>query len=199
MRDRLHTHILTVVKYKSIRMMLAVAAHEDLEVEQSDVKTVLLNGVLDEEICMEQPPGFQVENSKTKLVCLLERSLYSLKQSPRQWNKRFNLFAQEIGFVRSKFDSCLYYKDLEIAGTVFLLVYVDDMMIIGRDKTKIKFIKDKLKSEFEMKDLGPMKKILGNEVLRNKKEGKLVLSCNTPKFDFRLLVALVVYDLNFVS
>ena len=165
-----------VVKYKTIRMMLAVAAHEDLEVEQLDVKTTFLNGVLDEEIYMEQPPGFQVENSKKELVCLLKRSLYGLKQSPRQWNKRFNLFAQEIGFVRSKFDSCLYYKDLETAGTVFLLLYVDDMMIIGRDKTKIKFIKDKLKSEFEMKDLGPVKKILGIEVLRNRNEGKLVLT-----------------------
>ncbi|XP_062080009.1 uncharacterized protein LOC133784749 [Humulus lupulus] len=79
-----------MVKYKTIRLMLSIATEQDLEVEQLDVKTTFLNGILEEDVYMLQPPGFQVEQGNQKMVCKFKRSLYGLKQSPRQWNKRFN-------------------------------------------------------------------------------------------------------------
>ena len=164
-----------VVKYKTIRLMLSLAVQLDLEVEQLDVKTAFLNGFLDEEIYMSQPPGFVIEHGDKEQVCKLKRSLYGLKQSPRQWNKRFDTFMHKIGFHISSFDHCLYYKNLELSTVAFLLLYVDDMLIMGKDTTVINGIKVKLKQEFEMKELGPVQKILGIEIWRNKAEGKMSL------------------------
>ena len=89
-----------LVKYKTIRLMLSLAVQLDLEAEQLDVKTTFLNGFLDEEIYMGQPPGFVIEHRDKEHVCKLKRSLYGLKQSPRQWNKRFDTFMHKIGFHR---------------------------------------------------------------------------------------------------
>ena len=83
----------------------------DLEVEQLDVKTTFLHGTLDKVIYMSQPPGF-IRRGEENKVCLLLKSLYGLKQAPRQWNKRFNDFMKSEGFNRSKFDSCVYFKDI---------------------------------------------------------------------------------------
>ena len=78
-----------VVRFASIRILLAIVAHMDLELHQMDVKTAFLNGELDEEIYMDQPKGFQVAGQERK-VCRLQRSIYGLKQSPRQWYFRFH-------------------------------------------------------------------------------------------------------------
>ena len=84
----------------------------DLELEQLDVKTAFLHGELEEEIYMDQPEGFIVPG-KEDYVCKLKRSLYGLKQSPRQWYKRFDSFMMSHGFKRSKFDSCVYIKFID--------------------------------------------------------------------------------------
>ena len=78
----------------------------DLELEQLDVKTPFLHGELEEDIYMQQPKGFLV-SEKEDYVCLLKKSFYSLKQSPRQWYKRFDSFMTSHDFKRSSFDSCL--------------------------------------------------------------------------------------------
>lgn len=83
-----------VVKHTSIRILMSVVVDQDLELEQMDVKTTFLHGELEEELYMEQPEGFVSESEKDK-VCLLKKSLYGLKQSPRQWNKRFDKFMTE--------------------------------------------------------------------------------------------------------
>ena len=124
---------------------------------------------------MKQPPGFQVEGKDSKLVCKLKRSLYGLKQSPRQWNKRFNSYLQQIVFTRSDFDHCLYFKNLNLSTAGYLLLYVDDMIILSKDKAVIKGLKAKLKQEFEMKELGQIQKILGIEITRNRVDGRLCL------------------------
>lgn len=80
---------------------------EDLHLEQLDVKTAFLNGTLDEEIYMEHPEGYEVKG-KEEMVCLLRKSLYGLKQSPRQSNKRFDGFMKEQGFRQSPYDQCVY-------------------------------------------------------------------------------------------
>ncbi|GAB2299060.1 hypothetical protein Dimus_038548 [Dionaea muscipula] len=117
-----------VVKFKTIRMLLAVTAFYDLELEQLDVKTAFLNGDLDEKIFMRQPEGYEDKIHKD-YVCMLNKSLYGLKQAPRQWYKRFDAFVSKIGFSRSSFDVCLYYASLDECP-VYLLLYVDDMLII---------------------------------------------------------------------
>ncbi|CAA2983748.1 beta-amyrin synthase [Olea europaea subsp. europaea] len=83
------------------------------------------------------------------------------KQSPRQWYKRFDNFVSTIGFIRSEYDHCLYFKrNDENAIVAFILLYVDDMLLIGQNMHVINQIKRSLSAEFEMKDLGHAKRIL---------------------------------------
>ncbi|KAG8485343.1 hypothetical protein CXB51_021504 [Gossypium anomalum] len=164
-----------VVKHSSIRVLLGIVAMHDLELEQLDVKTAFLHGELEEDIYMQQPEGFTV-SEKEDYVCLLKKSLYGLKQSPRQWYKRFDSFMTSHDFKRSSFDSCVYFKKNNDGSFVYLLLYVDDMLIAAKDKGEIRKVKAQLSEEFEMKDLGPAKKILGMEILRDRKTSKLYLS-----------------------
>ncbi|KAL4035066.1 Retrovirus-related Pol polyprotein from transposon TNT 1-94 [Cucumis melo var. makuwa] len=122
---------------------------------------------------MEQPKGFEVKGKK-KLMCKLNRSLYGLKQSPRCWYKRFDDYISLIGFIRSLYDPCVYYKKLTEGDYIYLLLYVDDMLLAGRDPTKLKEIKAQLSAEFDMKDLGAAKKILV-EILRDRNTNELSL------------------------
>ena len=80
-----------VVRHTSIRVVLALVAHMDLELEQMDVKTAFLHGNLEEKIFLEQPKGYRQPGTEN-LICKLKKSLYRLKQSPRQWNKRFDSY-----------------------------------------------------------------------------------------------------------
>ncbi|GAB2269654.1 hypothetical protein Dimus_038780 [Dionaea muscipula] len=162
-----------VVKFKTIRIMLAVTAFYDLELEQMDVKTAFLNGDLDETIFMSQPEGY-TDSVHKNFVCKLNKSLYGLKQAPRQWYKRFDTFVTKIGFHRSKYDVCLYYAFLD-DFPLYLLLYVDDMLLISKSISLIEKFKHKLNSEFDMKDLGHAKKILGMEIERDRKLGELKL------------------------
>ncbi|KAG8489513.1 hypothetical protein CXB51_017534 [Gossypium anomalum] len=164
-----------VVKHSSIRAFLGIVAIHDLELDQLDVKTAFLHGELEEDIYMQQPEGFTV-SEKEDYVCLLKKSLYGLKQSPRQWYKRFDSFMTSHDFKRSSFDSCVYFKKNNDGSFVYLLLYVDDMLIAAKDKGEIRKVKAQLSEEFEMKDLGPVKKILGMKILRDRKTSKLYLS-----------------------
>ncbi|GKA23616.1 retrovirus-related pol polyprotein from transposon TNT 1-94 [Tanacetum coccineum] len=130
-----------VVKMGSIRVVLGLAASLDLEVEQMDVKTAFLHGDLDKEIYMEQPEGFQVKG-KEDYVCRLQKSLYGLKQAPRQW-----------------------FGDDDF---IILLLYVDDMLIVGKNIGRIAQLKQDLSKSFAMKDLGPAKQILGIRIFRDR-------------------------------
>ena len=122
-----------VVKHSSIRALLGIVAMHDLELEQLDVKTVFLHGDLEEDSYMQQPEGFIV-SEKEDYVCLLKKSLYGLKQSPRQWYKRFDSFMTSHDFKRSSLDSCVYFKKNSDGSFVYLLLYVDDMLIAAKDK-----------------------------------------------------------------
>lgn len=164
-----------VVKHISIRNILSLVVNEDLHLEQLDVKTAFLNGTLEEEIFMEQPEGYEVKG-KEDMVCLLKKSLYGLKQSPRQWNKRFDGFMKDQGFRQSPYDQCVYISGEELTGRIYLLIYVDDMLLVSKSMDLIQNLKDKLSREFEMKDLGAATRILGMDILRNREEGTLKLS-----------------------
>ncbi|KAE8700517.1 hypothetical protein F3Y22_tig00110556pilonHSYRG00215 [Hibiscus syriacus] len=160
---------------KNQRVVGSLVAQYDLELEQLDVKTAFLHGELEETIYMDQPDGYCTLETKDK-VCLLKKSLYGLKQSPRQWYKRFDEFMLRIGFARSSYDSCVYMKKQDDEISVFLLLYVDDMLVASRSKEEVQKIKGMLNSEFDMKDLGPATKILGMEITRDRKKNNLFLS-----------------------
>ncbi|KAM1696422.1 hypothetical protein ACFXTN_027951 [Malus domestica] len=163
-----------VVKHSSIRILLALVVQFDLELAQLDVKTAFLHGDLEEEIYMSQPEGFKVAG-KENWVCKLEKSLYGLKQSPRQWYKRFDRFMIEQKYTRSHYDHCVYFRKLQDGTFIYLLLYVDDMLIACKSKVEIERLKTQLSNEFEMNDLGEARKILGMEIERDRAKGKISL------------------------
>ena len=117
-----------VVKMTTLRFMLGVVAADNLELIQLDVKTTFLHGDLKEEIYMEQPKGF-VATGQEHLVCRLRKSLYGLKQAPRQWYKKLDDFIQSIGLLKSDEDHCLFTKTAQDGSPIFLIIYVDDMLL----------------------------------------------------------------------
>src|SRR6202034_4029134 len=148
-----------------IRLLLSVDAAFDFEVEYMDVKTTFLHGDLEEEIYMKQPEGFAVKGKK-ELVCKLKKSLYGLKQPPRMWYQKFDTFIWGLGFTRSKVDHCVYFK-LIGDRVIYLVLYVDDMLLVGNDKEIIQDLKTQLSSKFDMKDLSAANYILGMEIKRD--------------------------------
>ncbi|CAM8969040.1 unnamed protein product [Rhodiola kirilowii] len=159
----------------SIRVVLGMAASLNLDVEQLDVKTTFLYIDLEEEIYIEQPEGFK-EKRKENLVCRLKKSLYGLKQAPRQWYKKFDSFMIEHGYRRTTSDHCVLVKKFTDGEFIILLLYVDDMLIVGHNGDKISQLKTKLKKSFAMKDLGPAKHILGITIYRDREKNKIWLS-----------------------
>ena len=162
----------TVVKHCSIRILMAIVNQFNLELEQMDVKTAFLHGDLEETIYMEQPEGFVEDKSK---VCLLKKSLYGLKQSPRQWYRRFDEFLLKTGFVKRGYDSCVYMLKRGEKVILYLLLYVDDILMASSSKDEIVKLKEKLNGEFEMKGLGPAKRVLGIDIFKNRDKGELFL------------------------
>ena len=114
----------------TLRFMLGVVAAGNLELIQLDVKMTFLHGDLQEEIYMEQPKGFVVSGQE-HLVCRLKKSLSGLKQAPRQWYKKFDDFIQSVGFSKSDEDHFLFTKTTQDGSPIFLIIYVDDMLLSG--------------------------------------------------------------------
>ncbi|GJX52528.1 putative RNA-directed DNA polymerase [Tanacetum coccineum] len=164
-----------VVKMGSIRVVLGLAASLDLEVEQMDVKTAFLHGDLDKEIYMEQPEGFQVKG-KEDYVCRLQKSLYGLKQAPRQWYKKFESVIGKQGYRKTSSDHCVFFQKFGDDDFIILLLYVDDMLIVGKNIGRIAQLKRDLSKSFSMKDLGPAKQIIGIRIFRDRGAKKLHIS-----------------------
>ena len=113
----------------TIRLVLGMVAVENLHLEQLDVKTAFLHGDLEKDLYMIQLEGFIVQGQEN-LVCKLRKSLYSLKQAPRQWYKKFDSFMHRIWFKRCETDHCCYVKSFD-NSYIILLLYMDDMFIAG--------------------------------------------------------------------
>lgn len=156
-----------VVQLTSVRLFISMAATHNWPLHQLDIKNAFLHGDLQEEVYMEQPPGFVAQGESGK-VCHLRKSLYGLKQSPRAWFGKFSLAVERFGMQKSKFDHSIFYKQSK-TGIILLVVYVDDIVITGNDAAGISSLKTFLHSQFQTKDLGLLKYVLGIEVAKSRK------------------------------
>ncbi|RVX18665.1 Retrovirus-related Pol polyprotein from transposon TNT 1-94 [Vitis vinifera] len=155
-----------VAKIASVRLLLSMAAMCSWPLYQLDIKNVFLHGDLAEEVYMEQPPGF-VAQGESSLVCRLRRSLYGLKQSPRAWFSRFSSVVQEFGMLHSTADHSVFYHHNSLGQCIYLVVYVDDIVITGSDQDGIQKLKQHLFTHFQTKDLGKLKYFLGIEIAQS--------------------------------
>ena len=121
-----------VARYTSIRTVISLVAQMGWEIHQMDVKTTFLNGVIEEEVYIEQPKGFETHEKKSH-VCRLKKALYGLKQAPRAWYSRIDGYLQKMGFVKSDVDPNLYYLVVENEPLI-LVLYVDDLFLIGSSR-----------------------------------------------------------------
>nr|GEV09737.1 putative retrotransposon protein [Tanacetum cinerariifolium] len=131
-----------------------------------DVKTAFLNRYLNEEVYMEQPKGF-VNPKYPKWVCKLKRSIYRLKQASRQWNKLFDDEIKKFGFTQNHDEPCVYLK-ASGSNITFLILYVDDILIMGNNILMLQSVKSYLGRCFTMKDLGEAAYILGIKIYRDR-------------------------------
>ncbi|RDX80698.1 Copia protein, partial [Mucuna pruriens] len=158
-----------VAKITIIRLLLAMAAICHWLFHQLDIKNIFLHGDLDEEIYMEQPPDF-VALGKSGIVCKLHKSLYGLKQSLRAWFGRFSQVVQNFRMTRSETDHSVFYCHSSSHKCVYLVVYVDDIVITGNYDMKIFQLKQYLFNHFQTKDLGHLKYFLDIEVAQSKED-----------------------------
>ena len=131
-----------VEKMSIIRLVLRIVATENLHLEQLDVKMAFLHSDLEEDIYMIQPEGFIIQGQKN-LICKLKKSLYGIKQVLRQWYKKFDSFMHRIRFKRCEADHCYYVKSFD-NSYIILLLYVDDMLIVGSSIEEINNLKKQL-------------------------------------------------------
>lgn len=146
-----------VARLPTIRLLLSVGIKYNLLMDHLDVKTAFLNGDLHEDVYMKPPEGFVVPSDH---VLKLQKSLYGLKQSPRCWNEKFHECMTKFGFVRSQADPCLYVNVMG-ESFIFLVLYVDDMLLISNNHKRLSELKTALTHEFEMKDLGQVANFMG--------------------------------------
>ena len=163
-----------VAMLKSIRILLAIAAYLDYEIWQMYVKTAFLNGYIEENVYMDQPKGFVSEGEQHK-VCKLKRSIYGLKQASRNWNIRFDDAIKTFGFIRNEDEPCVY-KKVSGSAVTFLILYVDDILLLGNDIGMLSSVKLWLSNTFSMKDLGEATYILGIHIYRDRAKRTIGLS-----------------------
>lgn len=183
-----------VTRLETVRLLLALAAHNKWEVHHLDVKTAFLNGEIKEEVFVSQPEGY-VQKGKEHMVYKLLKALYGLRQAPRAWYSKLNKCLEEMGFIRCPYEHAVYTKQ-EGKETLIISVYVDDLLVTGTSMMLIEEFKKKMSSCFEMSDLGKLNYYLGMEVDQGKEYIELkqtgyakkileragMLQCNATKY-----------------
>jgi hypothetical protein len=156
-----------VARMESTRLILAYASSKHIKVYQMDVKYAFLNGDLEEEVYMEQPDGFQVQEVE-QYVYRLKKALYGLKQAPRAWYSRLDNYLRQQGFRKGNTDSNLYIKE-ENDSMIIVEIYVDDIIFGSDDNRLSKQFVESMQKEFEMSMLGEMKFFLGLQITQSDK------------------------------
>jgi len=162
-----------VSKHTTLRTLLSLAAAEDLELHQLDIKTAFLNGDLEETIYMQQPEGYA--EGGPSMVCRLRKSLYGLKQAPRAWNTRLKQELEGMGFTASEADAGLFTAQYK-GSNIYILVYVDDILVAAKNLADINHIKARLTAIFDVRDLGEAKYFLGMSLDRDRQAKTLKIT-----------------------
>lgn len=161
-----------VSKFVSIRIILTVAMMKKMLIVQMDVKTAFLNGTLIENIYMRQPEGFTVDENK---VCKLKKSIYGLKQAAMVWNTEIDNHLKSLGFINLSTDTCIY-KRKTVLDEMFIILYVDDLIVIGTDEKCLHEFGENLKQKFELKILPNLDQFLGINIKWDKTNNVIELS-----------------------
>ena len=148
-----------------LRYILSFGFEQGYEIDHIDIETAFLHGELEEEVFMKLPKECGEDSDR---VVRLLRPLYGLKQAPRCWNKRFVSFILSLGYTESTADPCLFYRTVD-GRKELLSVFVDDGLLIGMRKS-VDEIREKMSKEFKLRNLGPVKHILGIKVERTESE-----------------------------
>lgn len=160
-----------MVRMETVRLILAIAAAEDMELLHFDVKTAFLYGSLEEEIYMQQPEGYIVENERK--VCELTKSLYGLKQAPRMWNKCFTNFLHKFNLRPLKKDTCVFVNSVsEEPATLIIAIYVDDGLICCKDVGLLSDVINHMKTGFQITIMG-LNCFVGLEISRDRPSRKI--------------------------
>jgi hypothetical protein len=169
----------SVAKYDTVRILLALAAKFDLELDQMDVRTAFLNAELKEDIYLKQPAGFE-DPEHPDWVWKLEKALYGLKQAGYEWNQTLDEYLRKEGFkfVRSEADHSLYVLH-EGDKIIWLVVYVDDMLSASNSRDFLNSFKAQLNQRFNLADLGPARHFLGMHITRDREKRLLSVSQKT--------------------
>uniref|UniRef100_A0A803PAZ4 Reverse transcriptase Ty1/copia-type domain-containing protein n=1 Tax=Cannabis sativa TaxID=3483 RepID=A0A803PAZ4_CANSA len=154
-----------VIKASTVQVVLTIAVTYNWEIRQLDVNNAFLNGILEEDVFMMQPSGFE-DTGKPDYVCKLNKSIYGLRQAPRLWYDQLRRTLVEWNFENSKADSSLFLKKTS-KYVIIVLIYVDDIIVTGSSSGEIEKFVVKLNKIFSLKDLGQLHYFLGIEVFRN--------------------------------
>lgn len=161
-----------VAKLPSIRIFLAICNYLKIEVCQLDICSAFLNGTISEDVYISLPKGFK---QKEGTICKLRKSLYGLKSSPKSWYNKFHNLMLSLKFKRSENEYCFYVKISE-TDKLYILIYVDDVLLAGTDKSKVEKVKNALKENFKLKDLGLVSHFLGMIIKQDIIKGETIIS-----------------------
>ncbi|KAF0736210.1 hypothetical protein Ae201684_007233 [Aphanomyces euteiches] len=179
-----------VMRLESLRTLLAVANAHDLSVDQMDIDTAFLNGILQDTIYIDLPEGLSVEDildeidwvganptaaDVKRVACLLVKALSCLKQSPREWHKVLTAFLGEIGFEKTNVESCIYTRQTN-GQQAIIAIYVDDLVLVAQNDHVMADLKSAIKQRFASKDMGPIHYIFGLKIIRDRKKRLIHIS-----------------------
>lgn len=156
-----------VIRLETIRLVLSLAAQNEWDVHQMDVKSAFLNGTLEENVYIDQPTGYVKKGEEYK-VCHLKKALYGLRQAPRAWYSRIEKYFLENGFKKCPFEHTLFVKEAN-KKILIICLYVDDLVFTGNSEEMVREFKESMKTEFEMTDMGLLHYFLGIEVKQEQK------------------------------
>ena len=165
-----------VCRLQGIRIVLAIAAEFDFECWQLDYNTAFLNAKAEEEVYVKMTPGYEeFNNDGVPMVVRLLKNIYGLRQSPRCWYGTVDEHVVEIDFKSLKSDPCVYiYSE---GGAIYVsILYVDDILLLGRDRKVLERIKRKLMGRFSMTDMGDVSLVLGMEVTHDRTKGTVTIT-----------------------
>ncbi|WJX60656.1 hypothetical protein P8452_45840 [Trifolium repens] len=180
-----------VARHETIRLVIALACSRRWPLFHLDVKSAFLNGPLEEDVYVKQPPGFELKGKEDK-VLKLHKALYGLKQAPRAWNKRIDNFLVMQGFRKCSVEYGVYVKKSDDKHMLIICLYVDDLLVTGSSLIEIKNFKSQMQSEFEMTDLGKLTYFLGMELLETSRG----IILHQAKYDKEILRKFEMIDCN---